>query len=94
MTRKEFETDFVPKFLDDLKLKIISKGQQYGPLSFDSTLKPIALFEGRAPEQVCVTLMLKHLRAISLDPYAYHKDRFEDLIIYSLLMAAFNPKGS
>ncbi len=92
MTRDEFETKFVPKFLEELKLKITSKGKQYGPTNFDSTIMPIALFEGRAPQQVCITLMLKHLKAVQLDPLTQHKDRLEDLIIYSLLIAAFNPE--
>lgn len=91
MTREEFETNFVPKFLDTLKSKITSKGKQYGPNNFDSTIMPIALFEGRAPQQVCITLMLKHLKAIQLAPFEQHVDRIEDLIIYSLLIAAFNP---
>ncbi len=94
MTREEFETKFVPKFLEELKSKITSKGKQYGPTNFDSTIMPIALFEGRAPAQVCITLMLKHLKSIQLDPLGQHKDRLEDLIIYSLLVAAFNPERS
>lgn len=94
MTREDFETKFVPKFLNELKLKIISKGRQYGPVHFDSTVLPIANFEQRAPEQVCVTLMLKHLKAIQLAPHEQHRDRLEDLMIYCLLIAAFNPERS